>query len=132
MTVCTASSIRRVFMPFEQAFYQSTRTGACASLASQDLRGFTLNEDKQELMPLWQMILQEARRTAYYDDQKKYGPYQIESELNTYREDIVGSQKRKIYDYPSLNSNLITLKVKLKAYYLKYIKDKLFEYQLLK
>lgn len=26
MTVCMASSIRRVLMPFEQAFYQSTRT----------------------------------------------------------------------------------------------------------
>lgn len=119
-------------MPFEQAFYQSTHTGACTTLASQDLRGFTLNEDKQELMPLWQMILQEARLTAHYDDQKKYGPYQIERELNTYREDVIGSQKWKIYDYPSLNGNLIALKVKLKAYYLKYIKDKLFEYQLLK
>lgn len=102
------------------------------TLASQDLSGFALNADEQELMQLWQMILQESRRTAHYDDQKKYGPYQIESELNTYREDIVGSQKRKIYDYPSLNGNLIALKVKLKAYYLKYLKDKLFEYQLLK
>ena len=102
------------------------------TLASRELSGFVLNTDEQELMRLWQMILQEARLTAHYDDQKKYGPYQIERELNTYREEIVGSQKRKIYDYPSLNGNLIALKVKLKAYYLKYIKDKLFEYQLLK
>lgn len=102
------------------------------TLASRDLSGFALNEEEQELMQLWQMILQEARLTAHYDGQKKYGPYQIERELNTYREEIVGSQKRKIYDYPSLNGNLIALKVKLKAYYLKYIKDKLFEYQLLK
>lgn len=102
------------------------------TLASRDLSEFALNADEQELMQLWQMILQEARLTAHYDDQKKYGPYQIERELNTYREDVVGNQKRKIYDYPSLNGNLIALKMKLKAYYLKYIKDKLFEYQLLK
>lgn len=59
-----------------------------------------------------------------------YGPYQIEQEINTFHKDETG--KKNIYDYPELNAELNTMKALLKTYYKTHIREKMFEYELVK
>lgn len=101
-------------------------------IALADLTKFTLNEDEKELMELWKKILEEAKKTKNYDSKWNYGVYQISKELNTFEKVGTGSKKQNVYDYPELNGNLNTLRSKLKAYYKKYISEKMFEYELVK
>ena len=42
------------------------------------------------------------------------------------------TSKKMVYDYPTLNGYLVTLRDALKAYYKSHITDKMFEYELLK
>ena len=58
--------------------------------------------------------------------------YQITKELNTYHEEGTGTSKKKVYDYPNLNSYLVSLRDNLKEYYKSHITDKMFKYELLK
>ena len=91
-----------------------------------------LDDDEKELFELWKKILEEARETEGYNPELNYGVYQITKELNTFTEEKQGKGKKKVYDYPLLNGDLNTLRTKLKEYYVSHIKDKMFEYQLIK
>ena len=53
----------------------------------------------------------------------------IINELNTFMKDSDGNI---IYDYPELNGQINSLKIKLRSYYKHNIEPKLFEYELLK
>ncbi len=102
------------------------------ALAYKDLQGMFLNDDEQELLSLWNKILDEAKQTDNYDSQWNYGVYQITKELNTFKVVGSGTTKRNEYDYPQLNGDLGTLRIKLKEYYKKYITPLMFEYELIK
>lgn len=81
---------------------------------------------------MWKKILEKAKKTKNYDSKWNYGVYQISKELNTFEKVGTGSKKQNVYDYPELNGNLNTLRAKLKAYYKKYISEKMFTYELVK
>ena len=102
------------------------------TVASADLAKMTLDADEKALMKLWDDILAEAKRTANYDSRLTYGVYQITKELNTSYKTGTGRSKRIVYDYPTLNGYLQTLRTNLKAYYESHITDKMFQYELLK
>lgn len=102
------------------------------TLASTDLKKYTLNEDEEELLKLWERILKKAKLTAKYNPDYSYGVYQIDKELNTFTVDNSYKAKKKVYDYPELNGDLVTLRTKLKEYYSKHIREKMFQYELVK
>jgi len=88
--------------------------------------------DEQELINLWDNVMEEAKKTAGYDSSLTYGVYQITKELNTSYKEGSGRNKRTVYDYPVLNGYLVALRDKLKAYYKSHITDLMFKYELLK
>ena len=102
------------------------------TVASADLATMTLDAESKKLMDLWGNILAEAKKTANYNPNLTYGVYQITKELNTSHEEGTGSSKKTVYDYPNLNSYLVSLRDNLKAYYKSHITDKMFKYELLK
>lgn len=102
------------------------------TVASADLATMTLDAESKKLMALWNNILTEAKKTANYNPKLTYGVYQITKELNTSHEEITGTSKKTVYDYPNLNSYLVSLRDNLKAYYKSHITDKMFKYELLK
>lgn len=102
------------------------------TLASKDLEKYTLNEDEEELIKLWKRILNRARKIEESNKDITYGVYQIDKELNTFSYVFEGETKKKVYDYPDLNGDLITLRDRLKEYYKKYITEKMFKYELVK
>ena len=102
------------------------------TVASADLAKMTLDADEKALMKLWDDILAEAKRTANYDSRLTYGIYQITKELNTSHKTGTGRSQKTVYDYPTLNGYLETLRTNLKAYYKSHITDKMFQYELLK
>lgn len=102
------------------------------TVASADLAKMTLDADEKALMKLWDDILVEAKRTANYDNKLTYGVYQITKELNTSHKTGTGRSQQTVYDYPTLNGYLETLRTNLKAYYKSHITDKMFQYELLK
>lgn len=102
------------------------------TVASVDLVKMTLDADEKALMKLWDDILAEAKRTANYDSRLTYGVYQITKELNTSHKAGTGRSQQTVYDYPTLNGYLETLRTNLKAYYKSHITDKMFQYELLK
>lgn len=102
------------------------------TVASADLAKMTLDVDEKALMKLWDDILAEAKRTANYDSRLTYGVYQITKELNTSHKTGTGRSQQTVYDYPTLNGYLETLRTNLKAYYKSHITDKMFQYELLK
>lgn len=91
-----------------------------------------LNDDEIILVELWQTILQEAKETKNYNDSWNYSPFQIENELNTKHKVTINYKEKTVYDYPSLNGNLKSLRKLIKNYYHKYIVNYLFEYEFLK
>lgn len=102
------------------------------TVASSDLAKMTLDADEKALMKLWEDILAEAKRTANYDSRLTYGVYQITKELNTSHKIGTGRSQQTVYDYPTLNGYLETLRTNLKTYYKSHITDKMFQYELLK
>lgn len=102
------------------------------TVASADLAKMNLDADEKALMKLWDDILAEAKRTANYDSRLTYGVYQITKELNTSHKTGTGRSQQTVYDYPTLNGYLETLRTNLKAYYKSHITDKMFQYELLK
>lgn len=102
------------------------------TVASADLATMTLDAESKKLMALWGNILTEAKKTANYNPNLTYGVYQITKELNTFHEEGTGTSKKTVYDYPNLNSYLVSLRDNLKAYYKSHITDKMFKYELLK
>lgn len=102
------------------------------TIASLDLAKMTLDTDETALMKLWNDILSEAKKTANYDGRLTYGVYQITKELNTSHKIGTGKSQQTVYDYPTLNGYLETLRTNLKTYYKSHITDKMFKYELLK
>lgn len=102
------------------------------TIISKDIKKFKLNDDDIELLELNKTILKLAKKTKKYKKNFSYGIYQIDNELNTFKEKIIGNKKETIYDYPELNGYIISLSDLLKKYYKKYIVKKLFKYELLK
>lgn len=102
------------------------------TVASADLAKMTLDADENARMKLWDDIIAEAKRTANYDSRLTYGVYQITKELNTSHKTGTGRLQQTVYDYPTLNGYLETLRTNLKAYYKSHITDKMFQYELLK
>lgn len=100
------------------------------TLASAELKRLTVGPKEKELLEQWQKVLADARKTAKYDNNVKYGVYQIYDELNTSKKDEETGET--LYDYPSLNGNLATLKTLVKKYYLSEIVPMLFKYEFLK
>lgn len=88
-----------------------------------------MKKNYQSFGMIYQSLL---KKTKNYDSDLSYGVYQIIKELNTFKRVKVGRTNKKVYDYPDLNGDLETLRVKLKEYYKKYITDKMFEYELVK
>jgi hypothetical protein len=88
--------------------------------------------DEQELINLWNNVMEEAKKTVGYDSSLTYGVYQITKELNTSYKEGKGRSKRTVYDYPVLNGYLVALRDRLKAYYKSHITDLMFKYELLK
>jgi hypothetical protein len=117
------------FTGSDNRFYKNELCFDVATLTSEQLEKYKLNDDEKELVKIWQSILSEAKKTKNYNQKLAYGSYQIEIELNTFTKDV---NNKKVYDYPTLNGELENLKKKLKPYYAKYITPKLFEYELLK
>lgn len=102
------------------------------TVASADLAKMTLDADEKALMKLWDDILAEAKKTANYDNRLTYGVYQITKELNTSHKTGTGRSQQTVYDYPTLNGYLETLRTNLKSYYKSHITNKMFKYELLK
>ena len=102
------------------------------TVASTDLAKMTLDEEEKALIKIWNDILAEAKKTANYNSNLTYGVYQITKELNTSHKIGTGKSQQTVYDYPTLNGCLETLRTNLKAYYKSHITDKMFKYELLK
>lgn len=65
------------------------------TLSSKDLENYKLDETEQELIALWNKILEGAKKTENYNKDISYGVYQITKELNTFKTEIVGTSKKK-------------------------------------
>lgn len=104
------------------------------TLASTDLKKMKMNSAEKVLVSLWNDVISEAKKTNGYDSRWNYGVYQISDELDTYTEmqNPKTGKKQKIYNYTQLHTNIVTLKQKVKEYYLKEIVPTLFEYEFLK
>jgi len=104
------------------------------TLASTDLKKMKMNSAEKVLVSLWNDIISEAKKTKEYDSRWNYGVYQISDELDTYTEmqNPKTGKKQKIYNYTQLHTNIVTLKQKVKEYYLEEIVPTLFEYEFLK
>lgn len=110
-------------------FYRNELCFHKNALANVDLKKFKLDADEQELLEVWGRVLDKAEKTGKMVDSFTYGPYQIEQEINTF---VKTEDGKNVYDYPELNSELNTLKVLLKKYYTTHIREKMFEYELVK
>ncbi len=100
------------------------------TIASIDIKKLKLNNKEKDLIRQWNIILSDAKKTKNYNKTLTYGLYQIDVELNTYYKDI--ESDKIIYDYPSLNGNIKTLKQMVKGYYNKELAPILFKYEFLK
>lgn len=110
-------------------FYRNELCFHKDALANVDLKKFKLDADEKELLEVWSRVLDKAEKTGKMVDGFTYGPYQIEQEINTF---VKTEDGKNVYDYPELNSELNTLKVLLKKYYTTHIREKMFEYELVK
>lgn len=102
------------------------------TVASADMKKMTLDDDEQNLINLWHFIMEEAKKTANYNPDLTYGVYQISKELNISHKEGTGTKRKTVYNYPNLNSYLVTLRDALKTYYKSHITEKMFKYELLK
>jgi hypothetical protein len=117
------------FVGSDGRYYRNELCFDSETLASQHLTTLQLNQDDQALYSLWQEVLTEAKTTKEYQENIKYGTYQIIQELNTSEKN---EKDKTTYHYPMLNTKINALKQELKNYYAKHIQNKLFEYELLK
>ena len=122
----------RTFTGSDGRFYRNQLCLDCSNgntLAKEKLANFIPNEQEQQLLKQWDLVLENAKKTANYDRTMTYGVYQIIDELNTSHKD---EKNKTVYDYPELNGHLNTLKQLVKKYYLDEIVPFLFEYEFLK
>lgn len=99
------------------------------TVATQALKKLVVGEKEQQLLSLWDKILEESKKTLNYNSELTYGVYQIQKELNTSFKDEFG---KKVFHYPDLNGDIKTLKTLIKSYYLEEIVPFLFKYEFLK
>ena len=99
------------------------------TVASKKLATLSLNKDERQLLDLFNRLIGEAKKVPEYNSKYTYGLYQIADDLNTYYKD---ENDNTVYNHPELNSYLEALRKKTDAYFDKYIKDKLYEYELIK
>lgn len=111
-------------------FYRNELCFHKDAVAMNDLAKFKLDDEEKKLLEVWNRVLEKATVTGKMVEKFTYGPYQIEQEINTFHKDETG--KKNIYDYPELNAELNTLKALLKTYYKTHIREKMFEYELVK
>lgn len=111
-------------------FYRNELCFHKDAVAMNDLAKFKLDNEEKKLLEVWNRALEKAAATGKMVEKFTYGPYQIEQEINTFHKDETG--KKNIYDYPELNAELNTLKALLKTYYKTHIREKMFEYELVK
>lgn len=111
-------------------FYRNELCFHKDAVAMNDLAKFKLDDEEKKLLEVWNRVLEKAAETGKMVEKFTYGPYQIEQEINTFHKDETG--KKNIYDYPELNAELNTLKALLKTYYKTHIREKMFEYELVK
>ena len=83
----------------------------------------------------WDNVLNLAKQCKEYNSNWKYGLAQIINDLNL--DDPTGVKNKKGQTlmqkcYPKLDAQITSFKEDLKEFYDKYIKDKLFQYELLK
>lgn len=122
----------RTFTGSDGRFYRNQLCLDCSNgntLAKEKLANFIPNEQEQQLLKQWDLVLENTKKTANYDRTLTYGVYQIIDELNTSHKD---EKNKTVYDYPELNGHLNTLKQLVKKYYLDEIVPFLFEYEFLK
>lgn len=111
-------------------FYKNELCFHKDAVAMNDLSKFKLDNEEKKLLEVWNRVLEKATATGKMVEKFTYGPYQIEQEINTFHKDETG--KKNIYDYPELNAELNTMKTLLKTYYKTHIREKMFEYELVK
>ena len=111
-------------------FYRNELCFHKDAVAMNDLAKFKLDDEEKKLLEVWNRVLEKAAATGKMVEKFTYGPYQIEQEINTFHKDE--TDKKNIYDYPELNAELNTLKALLKTYYKTHIREKMFEYELVK
>ena len=117
------------FTGSDDRFYKNELCFDTDTIASNHLASLTLNEDENKIKQIWDELLEKAKKTKNYQENIKYGTYQIIQELNTFEKD---DKKKTIYHYPELNTNINALKEELKDFYKNNIEEKLFKYELLK
>lgn len=111
-------------------FYRNELCFHKDAVAMNDIAKFKLDDEEKKLLEVWNRVLEKAAATGKMVEKFTYGPYQIEQEINAFHKDETG--KKNIYDYPELNAELNTLKALLKTYYKTHIREKMFEYELVK
>ncbi|MBC5787088.1 hypothetical protein [Clostridium facile] len=99
------------------------------TLASEDLKQLVCGEDEKRIIAQWNVLLDEAKKTAEYDSNLTYGVYQIFAEIDTSYKDDEG---KTVWNNLEVHSALQTLKTLVKDYYNKEIVPMLFEYEFLK
>lgn len=115
--------------------FDTTNGPTCASIdleRYENLKGTSLDLTEQNLLKLWNNILEEAKKCKNYNSNFTYGVYQINKELNTFHKEGSGQKKKIVYDYPTLNGYLGALRGNLKKYYKTHISKKMFQYELIK
>lgn len=99
------------------------------TVASEDLKNLVCGEDEKLIIDQWNVLLDEAKKTAEYDSSLTYGVYQIFAEIDTSYKDDEG---KTVWNNLEVHSALQTLKTLVKEYYNKEIVPTLFEYEFLK
>lgn len=130
--IFTCLSQRNHCRSFDGSDGRFYRNGLCfdgGTLASNKLSVYKLTTEEQDLLDSFYDVLAKAKSTKNYNKKFSYGTYQVDEELNTYYKN---ENEELIYDYPELNTAIISLKTKLARYYEAVIQPKLFEYELLK
>jgi hypothetical protein len=123
-----------------------TDKNKCWSGTSQNEMALSQNSKADQIVDLkqphrlalkrsWDNVLNEAKKCKEYNANWKYGLAQIINDLNL--DDPTGVKNKKGQTlmqkrYPKLDAQITSFKEDLKEFYDKYIKDKLFQYELLK
>lgn len=119
----------RSFDGSDGRFYKNELCFDKGTVASHKLKTYKLTNEERDLVDTFADIRSKAKSTKAYNRKYTYGTYQIDEELNTrYKNE----NDEWIYNYPELNTAIISLKTKLAKYYENIIQPKLFEYELLK
>ncbi|MEK6850220.1 MAG: hypothetical protein AABX85_01450, partial [Nanoarchaeota archaeon] len=119
----------RSFTGSDSRFYRNELCFDKGTLVSSEIINYKLTKEERDLLDSFYDVLEKARHTKNYNKKYTYGTYQIDEELNAC---FKNDNDEWIYDYPELNTAIISLKTKLARYYEAVIQPKLFEYELLK